>query len=850
MSQNASLEWQAKILKHVEDLVFLGYYPVACIYGSKIPAGNGWEKISSPEKLVLRFASQRVDKDCYIKAKDGKLHYLEPKRANLGILLGEETFGTDGTSHILGALDLDQDNPQHEEFLRGLLRNGVQVRRKGTKGFAQFFRHSIPGMDNVTLGKSNKAMIEILGRGRQVIIPPSELLVLSPEAKDRIKQEQVDGKFVPLEIVKFYQEYGAEVVGYQWLTERNLFNTKVEDLPELCESRYRELRIYISACDSSTMFRLHTVTYQGEGAGGGFHDAALATVASFVAHDFPDDYIVRRCVELSEDACRRGGQLEEFRRRWDAVREIEGYITEAKANFDSGKWTKNKYTAGARLKDRMEGKAVEAHRVNDLMVRKGLREDVPTVVKVSNQSFDERYFANKFIEDNGGRDLWIQLVDFSEHKLDPDYMYQYVDGFWQKVSINPKTSLVPGHLTRAYGMKRSHALQVLAVLSDFVQQVRRKDFEMSRTRYIKVNNGTFDIQSFTLNEDDPKYSCTAKIDVDYNEELADCPVYEKFLDTLFTQLEVNAYDTRTPEQMEEDKRLSIQAYEEFMGYTLIQDTSFGKALFLKGKSNAGKTEALKLLQLFHTETLSTIALEDLSDMVTREVLTRTLVNAADEINKKEDFDARSFKQIVRGMGIVVKKLFEQPRADARITARLVFCLNDFPDTIEINNSVEGRMLVLSCNNVLPEKMRDSRLGQKLAAEKSAIFVRWIKALKRLLERGCFVEPLSHTHEIAQFQSQNDPLSDFIELEIRFLGHKLTGKTHELVWTSEDEAYARFRLFSERRGVARVPTQKQFSNRVKDFLSQKALSPKRRMEGGRYSVYYPIELFPMRGGSEF
>jgi P4 family phage/plasmid primase-like protien len=573
-----------------------------------------------------------------------------------------------------------------------------------------------------------------------------------------------------------------------------------------------------------------------------------------LAHGFSDEYILRRGTELTREACIKGGTLAEFERTWDVDRELTRFIEEAKDKFARNIWSVNSHTAGLVLKDKQNKEKLNVEISTEIEYRKNSGEKVPSVTLIKSANFDERLFAFKFVEEGGGPSRWIQLVDYGDGAVDTNYLFRYEGGYWRRLSANPKTSLLATQISNRYGLSKAHTQKVVSALPDFVQQVDKREFEKSRNRYIKVNNGTVDVQSFLLLEDSPEYGCTSKIDVDYTDrDDLDCPVYMDFLNTMFAQEAINMYDDRTEEQMAEDLELSIRAFEEWMGYTLVQDVVFAVALFLKGKSNTGKNVALEMLSLFHSpENISRVGIAEFNDPVARERLTTALVNICDEIGKKEDFDAMVFKKMVQGGGVTVKKLYENP-VNRMVSARLIFAFNDFPQTIEINNSVEKRMLFLSCNNVIPVERQDKFIGQKLAKEKQAIFNRWFRALRRLRDNGGnYTRPHAHNVEIKAFQSQNDAIREFIDGEVAMVGSYINKQGKRIEPAVDHMAvYARFREYMETRGAYRVLTERHFQQRVSEILSQKGLKLIRKKDSsGRPTIAYPIELFPHKNKGEF
>jgi hypothetical protein len=164
---------------HASTLLANGYSPVPIIPGTKSPAGKGWDRLRTTP-----YTQQEVDKLAVEKPQQG-----------LGVMGG---YGG------LVPIDIDTDRQEVIDAVCSVVPQ-PKVAKKGQKGFVAFYRapNGWTPTGRKFLPAPNAApLVEVLGTGKTVI-PPT----MHPD----IKQP------------------------YQWLTEDTLFNTRLEDLPQLTD---------------------------------------------------------------------------------------------------------------------------------------------------------------------------------------------------------------------------------------------------------------------------------------------------------------------------------------------------------------------------------------------------------------------------------------------------------------------------------------------------------------------------------------------------------------------------------------------------------------------------------------
>lgn len=823
-----------------------GYQTIPLAFGSKKPVLSKWSEIPTvtPENCLVNFNPKTyvgfAKKVCALGGSE---------RVNLGLLLGRPL--PNPLSGTLFAVDMDDPNPEHGDLILNMFRDapGQLVVRKGTKGFQFYVRVLAEEIQNRPSSKSkHKVPVELLGPGRQSVLPPSVYIDDSYWTREKGEEEPDE-----LEINYIYEDSPESVHFFQWTTVP-LWDVESDSLPLLSWNKWKEIEIF-RQMPTSKLFTLHKTIYLGEGKGGGYHEAALQTLASYYAHNFPKDYILERFQQLSRQACRVGGCEQEFLDQWDVEKEVEALWEQTEGKFKSGDWKLETFVSVGEKLDKEVAIATDNRKVG--AGKKG-RKDVltrddagrPKFQLVRKDDFDEYEYAHLTAEVMGGFGNLCKVYDPSTKSRDPEYVYWYVEkdnsllsladksfasGYWQQININARNSWLCDLVATHFGITRPMADATMDTLLRMTPARSKYELYADKKRYIKLRNGTFDLDTLALVPDSKDHFLTHMIDVEYD-PFAKSPKYDEFMKTVFYQVKTEEYDYRTDEQLQKDCDISINAYEEFLANTLIEDDDFQRSLILRGEPNSGKSKAMELVTFFHPE-VSRLSWSEMDNINARARLFDVLVNLTDEVDRYEKINAALFKRLIGGTGVTYKTLYKDIK-DGKPKCRFIFAFNDFPRTIEINNSIERRMLILSCNNIIPADIRDFKILQKLEAEKSGIFNRWVAALQRLRDRGDFEVPMSHSIEIDAFRNHNDVLGDFFRERCEL--HK--------GFCSFDDLFRAFRTFAEDCGHRFPYTKQSFRSRFRKEAAVRKIDQKVGRVGTSSARGYAITL--TGGGSEF
>jgi len=253
--------------------------------------------------------------------------------------------------------------------------------------------------------------------------------------------------------------------------------------------------------------------------------------------------------------------------------------------------------------------------------------------------------------------------------------------------------------------------------------IDRKEINTNKS-LIPLNNGLFNIKTFTLMDFTPDVYFTYKIPVDYDPDAYDETVNKFLIDIT---------------SCKEAKRRDL---EEIAGYCLYNDYSYNKAFMLVGGGSNGKTTFLNLLKaLIGNGNYSTETLQDLeNNRFATSSLFGKLANIADDLSNKALATTGSFKMLTGAGEVKGEKKFQDPFSFMN-TAKLIFSTNTVPDVKDESNAFFRRWKIIDFEETFAGDKRDPHLIEKLTTKTAlSYFLKLaLDGLKRLLERGGFTE---------------------------------------------------------------------------------------------------------------
>jgi len=345
------------------------------------------------------------------------------------------------------------------------------------------------------------------------------------------------------------------------------------------------------------------------------------------------------------------------------------------------------------------------------------------------------------------------------------------------------------------------ANQALEMLNSKALRIKY-DRTNSNESWINFTNGLLDLKTMQLLPHTPNFYSTIQIPCDWSEPAAtNTPVFDKFLQTLTN------YD-------ESKAKLLLQ----YMGAVIsnIQGYKFKKALFLVGGGNTGKSRFIELLtKLLGDENYSEQSLQRLSERFRETaVFGKRLVFSSDMSFVKIEQMTR-FKELTGGDKISIEYKNKDPFHYC-FPGLLLFSMNALPKFGgDKGDHVYERMLILKCNNVIPEDGRDVHPADKMYAERGGIVKKCVKSLLEAVKGGYrFDVPDECAANISDYKEQNSSVAEFWKecMESCAVGTTCVNTSMQV--------YTLYRKWAEQNGLRYISSMPEFRGEVAAYLDEK------------------------------
>jgi len=256
-----------------------------------------------------------------------------------------------------------------------------------------------------------------------------------------------------------------------------------------------------------------------------------------------------------------------------------------------------------------------------------------------------------------------------------------------------------------------------------------------------------------------------------------------------------------------------------------------KALVCFGKhAENGKSQVLALLRaLLPATAVSSISPGKFADRTFTCHLVGKLLNAPDELGAAEAITSDIFKQIVTGDKLTVRDVYRQA-FEFEPCARHVYATNVLP-TFKggMDRGVRRRLMVLTCNRVIPKAERLEGIGQRVGEEEADLLLDWaVRGASRVLAAQAFTTPASSADALREWMYSSDPVLGWLESD------EITYAVNDFVpETPVSLAYRMFMRWARDQGFEsqRLPAVNGFSQRVE--AADKRITKKRGSSGARF-----------------
>lgn len=326
-------------------------------------------------------------------------------------------------------------------------------------------------------------------------------------------------------------------------------------------------------------------------------------------------------------------------------------------------------------------------------------------------------FPIKLVElKKAGMNCDYQIYEFQESKyvpLDQTVLGGKIKNLLNKSGIfNSTTSLIKEIIN-----------SLMMTMSFNGMTIQMSEFNC-RENLVNTLSGVLEITGkgdLILHDHSPDYLFTYVIPCNYSETATSPVRWEKYLSELSSD--------------DEEMKNFLYQYAGAV-FSNINGYRFKKALFLEGEGNSGKSVYMSSVQkILGGDNCSSIELKELEERFgTAPLFGKRLAGSADMKSAKIN-TLNVFKKVTGGDTIDIE-IKCKPKFDYKYTGFLLFCCNKVPlFGGDKGDWVYDRMIILPCNNIIPEDKRDPKLVEKLYSERDAFFNKAIRAFAEVVANG-------------------------------------------------------------------------------------------------------------------
>lgn len=406
------------------------------------------------------------------------------------------------------------------------------------------------------------------------------------------------------------------------------------------------------------------------------------------------------------------------------------------------------------------------------------------------ESFLPSPIASKIIEVEQNKDNSWKYV------AETDLFYFYSNkGYWETQNEIYIRKLIREYLKEINPKwETKHKVsEVLAALKSILLEPENRNLFNAgynpNTKLINVKTGMIDWKNKKVLDHDPEYYSQFQLPVEYNPE-AECINWKQSLKEWVP---------------EKEARMFLQ---EFVGYSLIPDTSFQKSLILYGTGSNGKSTFLNILiKLFGEENLSSLPLHTLTDRFETVKIQDKLVNICPDISSAYLKETGILKTLIAG-----EKVKGEFKYGASFSfdpvARLIFSANQLPRSSDQSDAWYRRLEIVKFPNTFSKDDPDFdlHLEDKLKDELPGILNWAIIGLKRLKAQGNFTQSEAIAKAKREYEVDNDNVAAFLEDEAEFPveNYEIASKVYEM-----------YKHYCETNGF-KFKSRRQFTSRLKNL----------------------------------
>jgi P4 family phage/plasmid primase-like protien len=444
----------------------------------------------------------------------------------------------------------------------------------------------------------------------------------------------------------------------------------------------------------------------------------------------------------------------------------------------------------------------------------------PPFVRVDDKG--RQYVSSTRLADYVSKNCTYLLVTEAQRGSYKKYVYQ--DGVYQLYSDDRFKGLIRQQI-EDYDLdlvKMSIVEEAFKIINTSTDGIDASQLNTDEN-YINFENGLLDLRTMKLCEHSPKVWSTIRVKARWPEAPSATPVFDGYLEMLTG----GNQDTK-------------QFLLEFMGAVLsnVQGGRMKKAVFMYGPGDTGKSQLKRLTEMLLGEGNYTGI--DLTQMEARfgtsAIYGRRLAGSSD-MSFMTVSELKIFKRATGG-DTLCAEFKGQDSFEFVYNGLLWFCMNELPKFGGDDGKwVYDRIIPIHCPNVVPVPKQDSKLLDKMYAEREGIVFKAVTAFRTVVERGYrFTEPEGSLKDRSAYQTENNTALEFFE---KFMKKRTKPIAANDQFTVKKIYSVYGEWYTESYGYHYKKSQKEFFKAIAGYVGQDYEDMKKRYGNGIYLVDYTI-----------
>ena len=341
--------------------------------------------------------------------------------------------------------------------------------------------------------------------------------------------------------------------------------------------------------------------------------------------------------------------------------------------------------------------------------------------------------------------LFVKGADMAESDI-----YIYRDGSYRYITANEFKGLIKSQIPLLLHSRKTLDEVRGLIIADDKKYTSVEDLNADEN-IINFTNGILHLDTMQVTPHSPDILSTIQIPCEYIPN-AQCPVdshFERYIE-YFTEGDIK-------------KRKFLLQY---MGMAIsnVHGYRTKKALIMVGDGDTGKTQLRELCErLIGLKNSAIITLQQLEDNFGMAAIYNKRLAGHGDMKYMAAKELTNFKNLTGGDSVSIEFKYKEP-FPYKFKGVMWFCCNELPKFGgDKGDWVYERIITLPCNHVVPEKMRDPELLDKMYSEREYVLKLCIDELKNFIANGYKYDlPDDVKSTLNNYKVENDSVLQFFK----------------------------------------------------------------------------------------